>query len=73
MQTVTVLQETATHHEDVLNSLLDQLHDYENRDRRQNIHIHGLSKATRTPDLLPTVQGFFSADPGLLRTCHYRD
>lgn len=41
------------------NSLLDQLDDYENRNRRQNICICGLREATRAPDLLHTVQGLF--------------
>lgn len=52
LHTIAALQETATHHENVLNSLLVQMDDYENWKRRQNIHI-------RAPDLLHTVQGLF--------------
>lgn len=46
-QVMAVIQDIIKHHEVVMNSLLDQLDDYENRDHRQNIHIRGLPEATR--------------------------
>lgn len=59
MQVVTAIQDTTKHHEEVLNPLLDQIDNHENRDWRQNIHINGLPEATHALYLLPTGQGFF--------------
>lgn len=59
IQTMEAIQDATRHYEEVLNSLLDQLYDYENRDRHQNIHIRNLPEATRAPDLLLTMQDLF--------------
>lgn len=42
-----------------INSLLDQMDDFENRASRVNIHIRGLPEATGPRDIVPTVQGVF--------------
>lgn len=44
VQAVADVQDSIKDHEDALNSYKDQLDDYENRDRRQNIRIKGLSE-----------------------------
>lgn len=56
LQTILALQENAILHKDTLIPLLEQLDDYKNRDRKQNICI---PEANRPQDLLPTVQGIF--------------
>lgn len=61
---MTIMKITTKQHEDVLNPLLDQLDDYKNRDRCQNICIRCLPEATHAADLLPTVQGLFRQIPG---------
>lgn len=50
------VQDAIKKHEDVLNSYRDQLDDYENRDRRQNIRIKGLPESIQTPELVSTIQ-----------------
>lgn len=55
-QAVADIQDTVKYHEEVLNLYKDQLDDYENRDRRQNICIKGLPEAIQAYNLLPTVQ-----------------
>lgn len=59
MQAVADIQDFTKHHEEVFNSYRDQLDDYENRDRCQNIRIRGLPETNRTHDLLSTVYEFF--------------
>lgn len=59
MQVVEDIQDTTKYHAEVLNSYKDQLDDYENRDRRQNICIKGLPETIRASELLPTVQELF--------------
>lgn len=59
VQAVADIQDTAKYHEEALNFYRDQLDDYENRDRRQNIRIKGLPETIQSPDLLPTVQRSF--------------
>lgn len=59
VQVVADIQDTVKYHEEVLNFYRDQLDDYENRDRRQNIRIKGLPETILSPDLLPTVQRLF--------------
>lgn len=44
VQAVEDVQDTIKNNEEVLNSYRDQLDDYENRDRWQNIHIKRLPK-----------------------------
>lgn len=53
------VQDAIKNHEDVLNSYRDQLDDYENRDRRQNICIKGFHESIQTPELVSTVQKIF--------------
>lgn len=62
------VQDTIKNHEDVLNSnsYRDQLDDYENRDRRQNIHIKGLPETIRMLELAPAVQNVFGQIMGTL-------
>lgn len=42
-----------------INSLLDQMDDFENRSCRVNIRIRGLPEATGPWDIVPTLQGVF--------------
>lgn len=53
------VQDAIKNHEDVLNSYRDQLDDYENRGKRQNIRIKGLPESVQSPELIPTVQKLF--------------
>lgn len=59
IQAVTEVQDSIKEHEDVLNLYKDQLDDYENRDRRQNIRIKGLSETIQTTDLTSVAQKVF--------------
>lgn len=56
VQVVAEVQDTIENHEDALNTYINQLNDYKNRDRRQNIHINGLPEAIQTAKLISTVQ-----------------
>lgn len=58
-QAVADTQEAVKNHEEKLNSLLDQMDDQENRDRRQNIRIQGLAEVKGAMDLFQTVTGLF--------------
>lgn len=51
-QAVADTQEAVKNHEEKLNSLLDQMDNQENRDRRQNIRIRGLAEVKGAMDLL---------------------
>lgn len=53
------VQESIKKYEEVLNSYRDQLDEYENRDRRQNIRIKGLQESITTSELVPTAQKIF--------------
>ena len=50
-QAVVDLQEITKKHEEVLNSMLDQMDNYENRERRQNIRIRGLPEIEQRNEL----------------------
>lgn len=51
------VQDNTKYQEEILKSYMDQLDDFENRDRRQNIRIRGLPE-TYTSNLV-TIQSLF--------------
>lgn len=53
------VQDTIKKNEEVLNSYRDQLDDYENRGRRQNIRIKGLPESIPASELVSTTQKIF--------------
>lgn len=59
-QAVDLLRDRAHRHDSMMESLLLQLDDYENRERRQNICIRGLPETTLNCNLIPTLQGPFT-------------
>ncbi|PIO27508.1 hypothetical protein AB205_0191200, partial [Aquarana catesbeiana] len=59
VQVVAYVQESMKKYEEILNSYRDQLDEYENRDRRQNIRIKGLKESITTIELAPTAQKIF--------------
>lgn len=58
-QAVVDTQEVVKKYEEKLNFLLDQIDDQENRTRRQNIRIRGLSEVKGATDLAQTVTDLF--------------
>ncbi|XP_073462226.1 uncharacterized protein [Aquarana catesbeiana] len=58
-QEVVDVQESIRKYEEILNSYREQLDEYENRDRRQNIRIKGLKESITAKELAPTAQKIF--------------
>lgn len=60
-QAVVDVQDITKNHEEVLNSLLDQMDNHENRDCRQNIHIRDLPEIKQHTELFPKVISLFQS------------
>lgn len=59
IQAMADVQDNIKCQEEAMNFYMDQLDDFENRERRQNICIHSLPEAYHTSNLIVTVQGLF--------------
>lgn len=59
IQAVTETQESMKKYEETLNAYRDQLDEYENRDKRQNIRIKGLKESITATELAPVAQKMF--------------
>lgn len=62
---ITQLRDKCIVQDHQIETLILQLDDYENRNRRSNIRKKGLTEATAAKDIAPTLQGIFKELLGL--------